>query len=103
MWDSRPREKHRVESNWPPRFTLKPGDPNILNEPLVDRKIIKFPTLDLKLGLMKQSVKALATEGDYFKNLLTAFPSLSFEKIKASVFDGPQIRQLLRDQYSLGQ
>ena len=102
MWDSRAREKHWVESNWPPRSTLKQGDPNILNEPLVDRKNIIFPPLHLKLGLMKQFVKALATEGDCFKYILTAFPSLSFEKIKAGVFDGPQIRQLIRDQHFIG-
>nr|DBA21386.1 TPA: hypothetical protein GDO54_018032 [Pyxicephalus adspersus] len=37
MWNSRARERHWVESNWPPRSDLKPGDPNILHEPLVDR------------------------------------------------------------------
>ena len=27
-----------------------------------------------------------------------AFPGLSYEKVKAGVFDGPQIRQLIKDQ-----
>jgi len=92
MWDSRAREKHWVESNWPPRSALKPGDPNIIHEPLVDRKNIIFPPLHMKLGLIKQFIKALPTEGDCFKYLIKVFPSLSFEKIKAGVFDGPQIR-----------
>ncbi|GBM30356.1 hypothetical protein AVEN_21475-1 [Araneus ventricosus] len=48
---------------------------------------------------MKQFVKPLPIEGDCFKYLISAFPSLSFEKIKANVFDGPQIRQLVKDEY----
>lgn len=102
MWDSRAREKHWVQSNWPPRSDLKPGDPNILHQPLVDRKNIIFPPLHIKLGIMKQFVKALPTEGDCFKYLISAFPSLSFEKIKAGVFDGPQIRQLVKDEHFMG-
>ena len=53
MWDSRAREKHWVEMNWPPRSDLKPGDPNILHEPLVNRKKIIFSPLHIELGLMK--------------------------------------------------
>lgn len=102
MWDSRAREKHWVERNWLPRPDLKPGDPNILHEPLVDRKKIIFPPLHIKLGLMKQFVKALKTEGDCFKYLILAFPGLSIEKIKAGVFDGPQIRQLIKDDHFIG-
>lgn len=98
MWDSRARDKHWVQSNWPPRSELRPGDPNILNQPLVDRKNIIFPPLHIKLGLMKQFVKALSVEGDCFKYIVSAFPSLSYEKIKAGVFDGPQIRQLIKDE-----
>lgn len=48
----------------------------------------------MKLGLVKQFVTAWPTEGDCFKNLLPKFSCLSFEKIKASGFDGPQIRKL---------
>lgn len=99
MWDSRAREKHWVQSKWPPRSELRPGDPNILNQPLVNRKNIIFPPLHIKLGLMKQFVKALSIEGDCFKYIISAFPSLSNEKIKAGVFDGPQIRQLIKDEH----
>ncbi|GBM57446.1 hypothetical protein AVEN_24217-1 [Araneus ventricosus] len=101
-WGSRAREKHWVQSNWPPRSDLKPYDPNILHKPLVDRKNIIFPPLHMKLGLVKQFVKALSIEGDCFKYLISAFPSLSFQKIKAGVFDGPQIRQLVKDEHFIG-
>lgn len=102
MWDSRARERHWVETNWPPRSGLKPGDPNIVHEPLVDRMNIIFPPLHIKLGLMKQFVKALSTDGDCLKYIILAFPGLSIEKIKAGVFDGPQIRQLIKDEHFTG-
>ena len=46
---------------------------------------------------MKQFVKALDTDGTCFKYLCESFPALSYEKIKAGVFDGPQIRHLMKD------
>lgn len=45
-----------LRKNWPPRSDLKPGDPNIVHEALVDRKKIIFPLQLIKLGLMKQFV-----------------------------------------------
>ena len=97
MWNSRAREKHWIETNWPPRSDLKHGDPNILHDPLVDRKKIIFPPLHIKLGVMKQFVKAFSTYGNFFKYIILQLPGLSIEKIKGGVFDGPQIRQLIKD------
>ena len=37
-WDSRANEEHWVRKEWPPRNTIKPGEKNIVNDPLVDRK-----------------------------------------------------------------
>ena len=67
MLDCRVREKHWVEMTWPPWSDLKPGDPNILHESLVDRKKTIFPPLHIILGLMKQFVKTLTTTRDCFK------------------------------------
>ena len=50
------------------------------------------------MGLMKQFVKALDTDGECFQHIFSVFPGLSFEKIKAGVFDRPQIRALVRYQ-----
>ena len=52
----------------------------------------------MKLGLMKQFVKALDKDGDCFQYICKSFPSLSNGKLKDGIFDGPQIRQLIRDQ-----
>ena len=91
MWDSRAREKHWLVTNWPPRSGLKPGDANILHEPLVERKKIIFSPLRIKLCLVKQFVKALSTDGDCFKYIILQFSGLPIEKIKSGVFDGSQI------------
>lgn len=97
MWDSRARDKHWNQKVWPVRETLAAGMPNILHDPIVSRDKIIFPPLHIKLGLMKQFVKALSTDGECFQYIVSAFPALSSEKIKAGVFDGPKIRSLVRD------
>lgn len=73
------------------------GKKNIINDPLVPREKIIFPPLHIKLGLMKQFVKALDKNGLCFAYIGKKMPQLSMEKIKAGIFDGPQIRQLIKD------
>ena len=46
---------------------------------------------------MKQFVKALDETGQCFQYILSAFPGLSNEKLKAGIFDGPQIRKSIKD------
>ena len=46
---------------------------------------------------MKQLVKALAKDGCCFLYICKSFPSLSNKKLKAAIWDGPQIRQFMRD------
>ena len=96
-WDSRAREEHWEKKEWPERVEMVVGDKNVIAEPLVDRSKIIFPPLHIKLGLMKQFVKALDKEGGCFLYICDAFPGLSIEKKKAGVFDGPQIRKLIND------
>ena len=86
-WDSRAKEEHWMRKEWPPRTSVVHGDKNIIHEPLVDRKNITFPPLHIKLGLMKQFVKALDHSGNCFGYICTKFPSLSYEKKKAGTFD----------------
>ena len=98
-WDSRANEEHWVRKEWSPRNTMKPREKNIVNNPLVDRKNIILPPLHIKLGLMKQFVKALDRAGDCFGCICSTFPGLSYEKKKAGIFDWSQIKTLLRDQH----
>ena len=98
MWDSRDKANHWVKKDWEPRITLRAGDKNIINEPLVPRDRIILPPLHIKLGLIKQLVKALDKDGECFKYICRSFPGLSIEKLKAGIFDGPNIRKLMQDE-----
>lgn len=98
LWDSRDRAQHYIKKEWPIREELLPCRArNIINEPLVNRDRILFPPLHIKLGLIKQFTRALDKDGDCFAYMCQAFPGLTIEKLKAGIFDGPQIRQLMRD------
>ena len=57
-----------------------------------------LPPLDIKLGLMKDFVRALDVKGPAFTYLRGKFSRHTFEKIKAGVFIGPQIRQRFKGQ-----
>ena len=96
--DSRDRENHWTRKEWPKRNTHKAGMPNVIYDPIVRRDKIIFPPLHIKLGLMKQFVKALRLDGECFQHLLHTFPGLSYDKIKVGVFDVRQIHTLVRDQ-----
>lgn len=58
---------------------------NILRKNLVDQKNVLLPPLHIKLGLMKQFVKALPKDGRCFKYLYQKFPHLSEAKLKEGV------------------
>ena len=93
MWNSRTKEEHYTNKEWPSR-ELKVGEKNVVNKALVPRDKIIFPPLHIKLGLMKQFVKALNKEGDCFKYICKSFPGLSAENLKDGVFDGPILGNL---------
>ncbi|GFW74769.1 uncharacterized protein TNCV_963441 [Trichonephila clavipes] len=97
-WDSRDRKQHYVKQVWPIRKALIPGVENVERQSLVDPKKILFPPLHIKLGLMKQFVKALNKEGECFKYLSEQFPGLSDAKLKEDILVGPDIRKLLKDE-----
>jgi hypothetical protein len=46
---------------------------------------------------MKQFEKALDKSGSCFQNLGRKFAALSEAKVKDGIFDGPQMRQLMKD------
>lgn len=96
-WDSRARNLHYVKKEWPLRERLVPGQKNVQRDALVDPKLVLLPPLHIKLGLMKQFVKALNKQGDCFKYLCDKFPALSEAKLKEGIFVGPQIRTLKSD------
>lgn len=80
-WDSRCREKHYSQTEWPKR-TFGPGERNVLAHPLIPASKIILPPLHIKLGLVKNFVKALNKEGQALVYLMQFFPKLSDAKVK---------------------
>jgi hypothetical protein len=65
-WDRRDRKNHFVKKQWPKRESLTPGKKNVTCKPLVDPKKVYLPPLHIKLGLMKNFVKAMDRDGQGF-------------------------------------
>jgi len=72
---------------------------NVENQPLVELCKILLSSMYLKFGLMKNFVKALNREEAAFTYVWEKFPRLSEAKLKEGVFIGPQIRDLIKDEY----
>ena len=64
----------------------------------MNREKVVLPPLHIKLGLIKKFVKTLDKMGECFKYFCTKFLRILYEKIKAGIFDGPQMRLLQKDQ-----
>ena len=95
LWDSRARDKHYSVKVWPKRDNFTPGQLNVKVTPLVDSQRVILPPLHIKLGLMKNFIKALHQDGECFQYLSQIFPRISAAKLKEGIFTGPQIRKLL--------
>jgi len=72
---------------------------NVENQPLVEASKILLPSMHLKLGQMKNFVKAMNQEEAAFTYLREKFPRLSAAKLKEGIFIGPQIRDIIKDEY----
>ena len=72
---------------------------NVENQPLVEPSKILLPSMHLKVRQMKNFVKAMNQEEAAFTNLWEKFPRLSEAKLKEGIFIGPQIRDIIKDEY----
>jgi len=72
---------------------------NVENHPLLEPSKILLPSMHLNLDLIKNFVKAGNQEESAFTYLREKFPRLSEAKLKEGVFIGPQILDLIKDEY----
>ena len=80
------------------RTSYNPGSENIQHVPLVYHKNILLPPLRIKLGLMKNFVKAIdKINSNGYAYLCEKFSKISSAKMKAGIFIGPQIREVMKD------
>ncbi len=81
--------------DWTPREGLVPCSYNVKAVPLVDPKQVLLPPLHIKLGLMKNFVKALYANNNGLYYLVEKFPHISAAKMNAGILIGPQIWELM--------
>lgn len=96
LWDSRDTHQHYIKKDWPLRQEFIINKHNVKKQPLVNPAKILMPPLHIKLGLIKQFVKALDRNSEAFKYLESLFPELSEAKVKGGIFVGPQIKKLMK-------
>ena len=95
LWDSRADAQHYHKKAWPDRVEFTPTRFNVQYVTLVDPQKIYLPPLHIKLGLIKNFVKAMNQDGGGFKYLKEEFSLLKSDaKIKAGIFIGPEICKL---------
>lgn len=69
---------------------------NVINNSLVVRDKILLPPLHIMLGFIQQYTKIEDKDGGCFNCLCHAFPVLTIGGMKSVIFNGPEIRQLIR-------
>ena len=87
-----------MRNEWPSRETLQVGSHNEVADPLVKPRQVMLPPLHKKLVLMKNFVKVINKESPAFAFIKHTIPQVSDAKLKAGIFDGPQIRSLMKDE-----
>jgi hypothetical protein len=98
LWDSRADLEHYKKKNWPLRESFVQGKNNVKNKSLVETHKILMPPLHIKLGLIKQFIKALDKNSTTMQYLPVLFPHFSKAKIEAGIFNGPDIRKMFLSQ-----
>ena len=85
-WDSQVQDKHYKIKDWPMGGNSVPGEKCVRNQPLVKKGTILLPPLHIKLGLMKNFIKAMNKHGKGFQYLIEKFKKLSDGRLKQRTF-----------------
>ena len=98
LWDSHATDDHYNIHDWPLRITYEPGRNGVQSKPLVEFTKIFLPNLHIKLGLMKNFVKAMCKANSRgFQYLTKKSTTVSAAQLKEGIFVGAQIREVLKD------
>ena len=95
-WDSTADKDHWVRKEWLSKHRLIPGEKNVINEPLVDRKNIILSPLHIKLGIIKQFIKALGRDGDCFITHVQPFRGLLMRRKRQGYSMDPRLEHCSR-------
>ena len=87
-WGSQAKDKYGKIKDWPMRENSVPEDNYVRNQRLVDKDTILLPPLHIKLGLIKNFVKAMNKHRKDFEYLREKCPKFSVVKLKEGIFIG---------------
>jgi hypothetical protein len=93
-WKGQANENITLFKNWPVRKDLVSRKCNIEKAALVNPENVFLPPLHMKLGLMKNFVKALDKNVEGFLYLVGKFSNFSHTKVKQGVFDCTKLEKL---------
>jgi len=96
-WDIRDKKHHYVKEHGPKRESPTSGEKKLVNTSLINPEKVYLLPLHIKLGLIKNFVKAMDQNRAGFMCFKNRFLKISDAKIKEQVFVGPQIRELIQD------
>ena len=82
LWEGRRRDLHYTDFKWESRSEFVTGVQSVQHHPLVEPSKIIIPPLHLKLGIIKNFVKALKHDGLPMEALKELFPKISNNKIE---------------------
>ncbi|CAH0554542.1 unnamed protein product [Brassicogethes aeneus] len=97
LWNTRYKGNQYQKRDWDNRHDYVIGAANVIHNPLISPDKVLLPPLHIKLGIFKNFVKALPVEGQAFTTLRSKFPRLSAAKVKEGMFNGPDIRRLMKN------
>ena len=87
LWNSLAMKKHYIRSDWPVRKSYLTGVANIKNVPLVDTQNILLPPFHVKLGIIKNFVKAMGKSNfNGFAFLCKKLSSIRQAKLQEGIF-----------------
>lgn len=81
-WNTRYKGNQYEKDDWIDRNEHQIQDKNIIHDPLVPTNKILLPPLHIKLGIVKNFIKAVVKREQVFNCLRTIFPKLSIAKIR---------------------
>lgn len=86
LWNTRFNGDQYNTRDWPLREEIILNRNNIIEIPLVPVEKILLPPLHIKLGIVKNFIKALNPDGKAFSELRRIFPRLSGMKVKEGMY-----------------
>lgn len=86
LWEGRRSDLHYTEHQWQHRQSHQIGTDSVENMPLVPSSKIILPPLHIKLGLIRNFVRALDSQSAAMAHLKIVFPKLSEAKIDAGMY-----------------